>query len=197
MKKRLLITSALMTAVLGASLATGTYAWYAVSTNRAQMTSVVGSVGSKVDVDSIAAAGLVGTFSTLDQVDLSDYTGKSYYLSGTKAFLDSEADIENKGTFTIDWADDTTAEQMAASAGTYTITITAGGQVYLSETENSAYNGVKTLTYDVTIAPDGTITGGTVEFYYSVRAKNTGTGNNETADQPSDHSEDKVTASLA
>ena len=49
MKKRLFITTALMTAVLGCSLATGTYAWYTAGSAEGANVAATQTIGTKTE----------------------------------------------------------------------------------------------------------------------------------------------------
>lgn len=202
MKKRLLITSALMTAVLGASLATGTYAWYAVSNTQATMTKVTSNNLSSSVGASVSAAGLNGVFGTFTPLQLTDDNGASYYISGKKVYENESADVEGENTFTLSWATEDAAQKTAA-AGSYVLTLKGSANVALASTENGTVRvedglkGGNSITYNVTIASDGTISPSTVTFYYAIRATDQDTDNTKDHTAESNHASDSVTAEWA
>ncbi len=81
MKKRLIITSALMTCLLGASLATGTYAWYqATAGSLDYKIATKGNISTKensYELGKFEITAVLGDVST--EVDLTDETGHTYY----------------------------------------------------------------------------------------------------------------------
>ena len=128
MKKRLLITSALMTAVLGASLATGTYAWYQVSAGfTATATTTVATAGNAA----LGEKALTASWSTIDALNLTDTEGNCKVWNG-QAVVDANDDAPVKAdvcTLTLSGTD------LAGYAGTYTVTIRATDQVRISTGE--------------------------------------------------------------
>lgn len=114
MKKRLLITSALMTAVLGASLATGTYAWYQASgTATIKSVTANGTVSTptatidqggefELSLEAKEVASTTGKDLQLSSVEEGKYT--HYYISqngGAKVKYDGVAGATNVKVFAI------------------------------------------------------------------------------------------------
>lgn len=153
MKKRLFITSALMTVVLGASLATGTYAWYQVSAGGVSLANNSGTITTGTDT-TFEAVELSAEFSQIDKLALTDSNGKSYvYVNGVKNDVTGTTEMpkfdEVKLTLSgsgVDWA---------TIAGNYTVTVTTEAPVRLSLTPESVYAGTTSVTYDVTIDANG------------------------------------------
>lgn len=184
MKKRLLITSALMTAVLGASLATGTYAWYSASAAGTLNASANESISASVHGTYAAVTvGLDMEFGTLGSVALTDSSGDSYVLvNGTKVEA-AENDSANevfakyaKGTLTWGWNEDTTDAEKAAFAGkTYTVTVAATGEtasrVRLHDSsEDNMYSATETISVEFSVGATSpyALTVTSLDFWYSV-----------------------------
>ena len=128
MKKRLLITSALMTAVLGASLATGTYAWYqAEAGNVALNAATGGSITTGIDGASISAINLNAAFSDVDKVALTDEDdGLPYMLDSGGKKIAYNGGLPTYDVVTLTISGDALTD-WSSIAGTYTVTVTATG----------------------------------------------------------------------
>lgn len=184
MKKRLLITSALMTAVLGASLATGTYAWYAASANGTLQATDSETINASVKgtYEAVNVA-LDMSFGTLGTVALTDTNGDSWVLvNGTKVEA-AENDSDNgvfakyaQGTLTWGWNTNTPVEQKAAFAGkTYTVTVAATGataaRVRLHDSsEDNMYSATETISveFSVGLTAPYNLSVTSLDFWYSV-----------------------------
>lgn len=83
MKKRLLITSALMTAVLGASLATGTYAWYQASGTAT--TNTVKSTDVSVSKPTIEVGGIYELEVSVEEVTEKSALQLTEYVAAVEA----------------------------------------------------------------------------------------------------------------
>lgn len=205
MKKRLLITSALMTAVLGASLATGTYAWYQVTADSsATATEVSATVGVLAPDVSIGALEFTITIGGADynagagklaSVDLTDNEGASkYYVTNSQ--IPEYSAQKASGSFTVTISDNAAnAVERSAYAATYTFNIQASGNLRIAEDQENVYKDAAKaalLTVTYTINADGTVTHTAKTVYYSVAAKTT-TG----VETENDHLGDGVEVSLA
>ena len=171
MKKRLLISSVLMSAVLACALGTGTYAWYAASTSGSVSVSNTtgGSITTK-EAPSITKASMTCAITATETVDLSNDDGESYYIVSGKAVQNNAADVTAAGSYVLSFVGDD-ADAKRAAAGSYTLTLTGTEGAVLCLTENGEYSA--TITFAVVVDADGNIsTGGTGDFYYAVRAAN-------------------------
>ena len=84
MKKRLFITSALMTAVMAASLATGTYAWYVTSAGAGVTTvDATSKVNTAANNYSAGAVTFNAIISSTGTPKLTDNSGRTYYYLGS------------------------------------------------------------------------------------------------------------------
>lgn len=192
MKKRLLITSALMTAVLGASLATGTYAWYSAT----EGTFVKGAMGSET-ISTVDNAYSVGDI-TLNvvfadpsgEVKLSDTDGYSYVWVGgvkTKDTSVAQNDASMYGTIGVSITATTTrgnatADELKAIKGTYNLTVTASGQAKISlESGAAAIAATKgnTATIVVTISDAGAISLDKSTIYFAMQGDEAKTDGSE------------------
>lgn len=164
MKKRLLITSALMTAVLGASLATGTYAWYTV-TNAASLTHTAISADFTANDTQHALDGITVEFKltpAATKTKLSNTDGK-YKVWNKDGTVATEYEIEASelsGFYTtvqitvskIYKTTDTTktaltTEQLVPFAGTYSeFTVTTTGKLAGGDEAPSDVAGLNGLT---------------------------------------------------
>ena len=185
MKKRLLITSALMTAVLGASLATGTYAWYSATSGSVDLTAN--------DSATVSAQDTYASFGNLvfsldlevvegEKIDLTDALGKTYVMTTatTKQEVDAAKPVSSLCKLTVTYNSDVidTADKLAAYAGTYTVTLATSDYVKVAKDENGAKTAPAgaDLTMTVTISSAGVVsyseTDGVLEFYYALQTNN-------------------------
>ena len=157
MKKRMFLSTILMTLVLLVALTTATFAWYTVSSSGSA--SLAATSEDLVTVKGSYTAGavtLVGDITTSDSVALTDENGVSWVIANgnlVKAQNDAELDKIGTATLSISWPELTgTAEeklaQKLAYAGTYTVTI-SGDRVKLSKT-NDAEDDENVWAYEAT-----------------------------------------------
>lgn len=175
MKKRLLITSALMTAVLGASLATGTYAWYNASALGAvSVTTYNGSVNSSTNTFKTGAVTVTLEVTGITAVDLVDNTGATHYYknedTGTRYDAVAAAPV---GNFTITASSENTTADLIAAEGEYELTVKANNdQVRWSLSDTTPYDipAYEDLTVTVLISDTGAVSMKTGEnkVYYSI-----------------------------
>ena len=159
MKKRLIITSALMTCLLGASLATGTYAWYQ-ATAAATVTPVatnagVGTAASTLsDVNYEVSVTYTANEGKLAAVSLTDPNGGTWAISGgylrsanattkysstSTTVADYDVKIMNPTTHAeLEGADLATALANLKATGTeYNVTATGSANVRMTLTDPS------------------------------------------------------------
>lgn len=193
MKKRLLITSALMTAVLGASLATGTYAWYKAgevgnSYAEAVKVNTISTKENSYTTGSFKVEAILGTVT--DKVDLTDKNGNTYYYlpngttlvnAGEAATKTGTSDVKIKITYTGAEGTNLNADEISALWKTLKITevkvtLKAEGQVKVGTTSTAAVavetpaNAIDYTfeTAEITFADDGTYTAAAQNWYYGV-----------------------------
>lgn len=164
MKKRLLISSVLMSAVLACALGTGTYAWYQVSTGGLTEATKTGSVGTQisttVDASDFSAADI--TVTPAGNVDLSKEDGSAkYYTKGGVTVDATVGDFAKTANISIDLEDLTLSQY----AGDYTITVTGTEKVrvakeatvdMLNVTGKKCVAANGSISIVLTIADDGT-----------------------------------------
>lgn len=186
MKKRLFITSALMTAVMAASLATGTYAWYQVASGGVSLAAIKGNITTNTTA-TLDALEIPLTWSDLSGIQLTENdTGRSYVINQAGQTVDVTAKVVE--------ADRCRAVTLTLGAianplpyvGTYTVTVQSADPVRISKDSTNVYNVGSvgaSLTFTVVIESSGYKDGSNViSFYASVKG---GTG-----------IEDNVTGSL-
>lgn len=197
MKKRLLISSVLMSAVLACALGTGTYAWYAASGAGGSISADAYTSGT---ISTTTAEGTVGGYKLAITVTpgtailLSDEDdGKAYVMVGEDVVEAATQNVVGTYTVSIDWAagsDNVTARKELA--GDYEFTITAAGSAKLLKNSSSALkaNVADSHTVVVTVSEEtGNVTvksGGT--GYYCIRQTS------ETLETDAAHTGDKLTA---
>lgn len=145
MKKRLIITSALMTAVLGASLATGTYAWYQASGN-ATIKAVSSDTVLTIPEASISTAGEFELTVTVTPLSAAALQLSEYNAGGYKYYA-----INKEGTSKLEY----TGVEGAVASKAYSVTVQAkaqevGGVSYTLAQVAEALNGQK-VKVDVAI----------------------------------------------
>lgn len=172
MKKRLLITSALMTAVLGASLATGTYAWYKANTDEATISKATASVSTSENTYSVGGITLTLSVVNAGTPDLVNSDGETWYYSG--ANLVQDAENTKFGTLTLSVSTTASANELAAYAGSYNLTLSDNadaGKILFAKTNTPYDGGSDTYAVTLTIAADGSsVTLSDTTVYYSVMA---------------------------
>lgn len=198
MKKRLLITSALMTAVLGASLATGTYAWYQAAAGQATYTPAtsgnIGTVANGYTTGSFTVSASISEPST--KVALTDTNGDTYYYlqDGTTKVLDESGSLVKSASVSVNisityTADGLTDAEIAAAWAALNIdeisvSVTSTGKVKLGTTAEKAEKAGETVTLSFDVADvdftSKVYTGVAQTVYYGVKA------NESAVEQPTD-----------
>ena len=156
MKKRMLLSTVLMTLVLLLAATTATFAWY-----QATQGAALNNVSSTETIDSASSSIAVGNYyvkvdltADIAAVELSDKAGKTYVVSNgalalatagtTKRQLSSTASdytvtvSETEGGAALT-GDALKAALAAIGEGTYVVNGTAGGYLRLTTTESSVY----------------------------------------------------------
>ena len=138
MKKRLLISSVLMSAVLACALGTGTYAWYQATDAGKTIAAAAksGNIGTYTKEYS-AGGGFTITpviGSVANDIALTDTEGKTYYYVGSALKEDTAQDLKKSAStsvgFTISFDGDLTDAQVNAAwiaLGVTEITLTVEG----------------------------------------------------------------------
>ena len=169
MKKRMFLSTILMTLVLLLAVTTATFAWYKASSGSLTLTEQAPTGALYVKDNSVELGDVSVTVSWSNQlpndVNYTDTTGKSYYYAG-KVDADHKLEVANpKATstvgFTLTLVGDTASLQ--ALSGTYVITFTASGELKIGVTEEAAIavdTAGSTATHEFTIGNAGTITEG-------------------------------------
>ena len=209
MKKRLFITTALMTAVLGCSLATGTYAWYTASGgSAAQYATASSNLTAKNTYEKFGDLVFKFTFNVpVETLDLTDNKGDTYVItSGTNTQqVTTTKGKSSKCTVTIGYNNDVfdTNPKLAPYAATYTVTLAPSSYVRIVTDAANTSDGTavykatagQALQFTFTINEDGSFTyndannDGTFEFFYSLAPSNL------TGDE-SGRGTDSITASI-
>lgn len=180
MKKRLLISSVLMSAVLACALGTGTYAWYEATTKgEASVTSSSADISTKANNYSVDGVTFALTLTNSGAPDLVDSNGDTYFWTTEAHDISSpKLEVENNtkyGTLTLSVLADTTDTNVLANAeGEYTITITdncATNDVVYSKETNPYAGSQGSITAKLTVEADGTYELDCTTFYYSIMAK--------------------------
>ena len=188
MKKRLLITSALMTAVLGASLATGTYAWYEATSN-AEVSSTASSstFNTSSQGHEIGGAGEIRlTFTGGNaNIELTNGDGVTKYMDENDNYYVKEVAVSTQvGTYTIsaEWceanaATNTDMHKALAGQSVYFLVSTNAPIVILNsntDVKDSNKDADQKLYVKVTVKTDGTLqVEGDTTLHYAVRANET------------------------
>ena len=176
MKKRLLISSVLMSAVLACALGTGTYAWYKAEAGEKTIAQATASVSTTENQYSAGGVTLTLSVTNSGTPDLVNEDGETYYLSGANLVDDTDGNVKY-GTLTLGVTCTDSADDKAAVAGTYDLVLTddaAAGKILFSTSKTPYANGSDELAITVTIAEDGsTVTLSQTTVYYSVMAADT------------------------
>ena len=151
MKKRLFITSALMTAVMAASLATGTYAWYSTSDRG-------GIIATTVEANQITTAPGITVSSTIPVT--SAYRAVN---ASSKLHLSKWNQGNSYSTYYIDANDkkieyQRTTNEVALKAFIVSITIKKGeaeGEAKDELTYNQYVSALSGASFDVTVSATG------------------------------------------
>lgn len=184
MKKRMLLTTFIMTLVLLMAVTTATFAWYEVSSSgyAASLSKTSATVSTVAGIFEADAVTLKGKLTAEQDVALTDNVGDSYiYVNGLKVVAHNDYQLNKIGdaNLSIDWPelweigdDNAQLAYKLSFAGNYKVTISGENlRFYKGEFEPSISSvTANTLTLDVTIsADDGSISienGG--NFYFAV-----------------------------
>lgn len=191
MKKRLLISSVLMSAVLACALGTGTYAWYSATGEKTVSYSAatpgqIGTVENKYVNGSFAVAAVLGSPSKT--VALTDTSGKTHYYVGETLLEDKTVtEAEKYGTISVGItitydgelteATDIKAAWEEYAVTSIKVTVEKTGEVKIGSSAELAYKAgeasvVKTFDVaDITFT-DGVHTSLTQDVYYAVAGAN-------------------------
>lgn len=185
MKKRLLISSVLMSAVLACALGTGTYAWYTAeqsvnkaATNVTISAATVSTIGDESIQVTFAASG-----HDANNVVMVDDDGKEKaYVNGTLVPITTNGDKAKYYTVKLTGATLSSEEQSvyAAAAGTYTVTVNASSRLVLhSEAPTEEYvTGGDSIQFQITLTTGGLVTMDAQTIYVVVN----GDSGNQTPD---------------
>lgn len=207
MKKRLIITSALMTCLLGASLATGTYAWYQAGNATVKSTQATGTVSSTVTSISLDDLTIIFTIGETS-VQLSNYNTTSqkleygvFHSSGNNTVKDVTAagvgSFVDTVSITAAWGNAPTGDTLTAIKGKTITGASIVGEGY-AKLRSSATDltgaDVASVDLTVTVSDDGlsltvAATSGN-NIFTRVQAKET-SSTATTADLESDHNADQ------
>ena len=182
MKKRLLISSVLMSAVLACALGTGTYAWY--------QTNVSGTLGATSSQGEVSTSSQTHSFggdasvqikfdagANNSKVELTDENGATQYVDANGNLYTLPTNEGTRyGTYTISaiWVGEPSAETKAALQGqSVTFVISGSEHVHLLTTANAAdRDDDNEIEVTVTVGAGGTsLTVDSVaskDIYYSV-----------------------------
>jgi hypothetical protein len=188
MKKRLLISSVLMSAVLACALGTGTYAWYEAtlksSVSATQSTAEISTSSQTHDVGGAGQIRLTFTGGNAS-IELTNGSGQTKYRDQKGNDYVKSVSVANQvGTYTIDaeWCEAGAAdngELHASLAGkTVTFEISTSAPIVLLKSATDVTDANRDedqkLSVTVTVTNNGglTVTGDT-SVYYAVRADET------------------------
>ena len=159
MKKRILISSVLMSAVLACALGTGTYAWYVAGAGAMQTATATATVTTAKD-NTVSVGNLKFVLSLDNDTtpDLVDNTGKTYYwksVAGGEVIQDTTKRAVDSLTVAVTTAP--TADELKSIPGAYKLSITANNAKARITNDEAPYAGssVQADLYLV-IANDGT-----------------------------------------
>lgn len=168
MKKRMFLSTILMTLVLLVALTTATFAWYQASAGDYALTENAATGKLNVADNSLAAGKVTVTVTWGEKssnVNYTDTNGDSYYYNGLvdEAHKVKVASPVATGTaaFTLSLVGNDLDKK--AAAGTYTITFTADGEVKIGNSVSAAIaisNSGSTATHTFTIDSNGNISVG-------------------------------------
>jgi hypothetical protein len=158
MKKRLFLSSAIMTGVLAVALSTGTYAWYQSSTTGGLSSTATETVET-ANKGAIGAVEVAATISEIKDLDLTDDNGVTKVWNGTSVVVATNQDQCTKYVKASLKFNPTEAQLAAYAGNTYTVKIAATDQVRIGTTLNTpdVTNGVYAAVGSYTAATDVTI----------------------------------------
>ena len=185
MKKRMFLSTILMTLVLLVAVTTATFAWYSAAQGAANLTSSdQASVAAKTETVELGSVTFTVSFDgvtdAFDGVDLTDESGKSYYWTGSKSveYTAAKAYGTASATVTASVAEGEDLEDalvnLVGAGKTVTLVITASGQVIVAEKVEDVHKGdvANYIEFSLELAADGKTKTWTKSFVYSVRTNN-------------------------
>lgn len=184
MKKRLLISTALMTAVLTCALSTGTYAWYQaiqqVNVASANITLGAANVTALDTVDLDVTFEIEGHDNT--KVVLVNNDGEQYaWVNGELVQIEKKSDEVKFYTITITGASipqDKAESVYAAAKGTYTVTVETTSERFIlhsEEPEEKFTTPGEPISFEITLDIDKQVTMDEQTFYVVVNGEDGGT----------------------
>ena len=183
MKKRLLISSALMTAVLACALGTGTYAWYqATAGSIGYGTTAAANISTSEGTYTLDGETVALKFGTVSNpTELSNGAGETYYVDGAYHYLKmAEEDTvlsAQLGSVEVSavWGGTDTDAQKALASKTVTARVTASEQIRLLNDGTSVKdaNKVEYIDIVITVQSDGTLKVSQEKVYFAVSPKST------------------------
>ena len=204
MKKRMFLTTILMTLVLLVAVTTATFAWYSAAQGDANLSATDNAtVAAKTDTitlgDLTFDVEFVGVDASFGGVDLTNDQGKSYYWTGSEAveYTAQKSYGTAQVKVTANVADDAdlaaALQNLYGSGTTVTLVVTAAGQVIVAKDASAVFSSEKgnAIEFSITLSEDGSVHEWTKDFVYSVRAANLAGDEPEGA-----HANDAITASL-
>lgn len=145
MKKRMFLTTILMTLVLLVAVTTATFAWYSASQGAAAQKVVDDKVEVNTADNSYAQSGLKFTVvlsaPSATGLDLTNNKGETWYYVGTKLVQDKAQDLVPYGSFTV-----TVKVELVGGAGGATLAEVLAGQQFSHTIAISANNADVRLT---------------------------------------------------
>lgn len=220
MKKRMFLSTILMTLVLLLAVTTATFAWYSASQATATLKGI-DATQVQAGEDSYTLDGLTisAEFDGTDyadgkfaDVELTDVNFDTYFLQNgtlvkvtdkqTKAFGTAKVVVTVKLGETVIAVNGAENDSLARYAGTYTVTVTGGGLVRVrniapEKSENGAAAVVTSFT--ITISDAGKLTTSLendsleLPFWYLVSPAQTGTSVGDTV---AEHANDKISVAI-
>lgn len=184
MKKRLLISSVLMSAVLACALGTGTYAWYeATAGSIGYGTTTAANISTSEGQYVLGSETVALSFGAVSNpTELSDGNGETYYVDGAYKYLKmAETDgvlAAQLGSVPVSavWGGSNTDAQKALAGEQITARVTASEQIRLLKDGTSVKDANKVTYIDIviTVENDGTLSVSKETVYFAVSPKSTG-----------------------
>ena len=220
MKKRMFLSTILMTLVLLVALTTATFAWYSASGQASATLNGIDAtqVQAAEDSYSLEALTISAKFAGTDyaegkfaDVDLTDVNGQTYFLqNGTLVNVSDQATKWNGSASVVVSiklgseeiaVNDGENDSLARYAGTYTVTVSGAGLVRVRnsapEKEENGADAAAT-SFTITISDKGVVTTSLsnaleLPFWYLVSPAQTGT---TVGDTVAEHANDKIAVTI-
>ena len=159
--------------------------WYSATAASATLTpGNTGTITAKSSGYSAGSLTLTGEFTgdlaSACTLDLTDVNGKTYVRSGSTNLEVTDAQTKTfaTGTIVVTLSGDANGSdaQRANYAGTYTVTVTAGAHVRITDSVDAKFAAASianSISFTVVIADDGTVTNnGPLTYYVSLEPNN-------------------------